>query len=189
MVVIGMTAFTDAKLKDGNHTVNTNASKVIWHGEKVTGEHFGTVDIKSGNLIVRDGELQGGSFEIDMTTITSTDLTGEYQQKLNGHLKSSDFFGVESYPIASFDITRVISKGSDGWYKIVGNITIKETTKEIKFDAQLSPMGDAIVAKADIVIDRSEFDVRYGSGSFFDNLGDKTIYDEFELKIELTTKS
>ena len=138
--------------------------------------------------MIKDGMLKGGEFVIDMTTITSTDLEGEYQQKLNGHLKSADFFGVEKYPEAKFVIKNVKENGKNGRFTVTGDITIKETTKEINFDAQLVNSGEGIVAVADIVIDRSEFDVRYGSGSFFDNLGDKTIYDDFTLSVNLVTE-
>ena len=187
VAVVAM-SFTTNNLIDGSYNVDVAESKVEWVGKKVTGQHNGTVAIKTGELNIQKGMLKGGEFVMDMTTITSTDLEGEYQGKLNGHLKSADFFGVDKYPTASFKITKVAAKGSAGRYDVTGNLTIKETTKSITFDAQLVQNGDAVVAVADIVIDRSEYDVRYGSGSFFDNLGDKTIYDDFTLSINLVTK-
>ena len=123
-----------------------------------------------------------------MTTITSTDLEGEYQQKLNGHLKSDDFFGIEKFPEAKFVITKVAKDSKNGSFAVTGNLTIKSTTKPVSFKAQLVNGGAGIIAVADIVIDRSEYDVRYGSGSFFDDLGDKTIYDDFTLSINLVTE-
>ncbi len=141
--------------------------------------------MKSGDLEFNGDQLTGGSFAIDMTSITVTDLTGEYKGKLEGHLKSKDFFGVEKHPTATFEITRVIPKGTPGDYKVIGNMTIKNITKEIKFFANVKNVNGQKVATADLTIDRSDFDVRYGSGSFFDNLGDKTIYDEFDLSVEL----
>jgi polyisoprenoid-binding protein YceI len=167
-------------------SVDTAKSQVIWKGYKVTGEHQGTINIKSGALEFDNGALTGGSFVIDMPTIKVTDLSGGMATKLEGHLKSPDFFGVEKHPEASFKITKVVSRGTPGDYKIVGNLTIKETTKEIKFFTNVS--SDGSIATADIKVDRSEFDVRYGSGSFFDNLGDKTIYDEFDLNVTLAVK-
>lgn len=187
LAVVAM-AFTNNNLEDGSYTVSLKQSKVEWVGKKVTGQHNGTVAIKSGSLEIKNGMLNGGEFIMDMTTITSTDLEGEYQQKLNGHLKSADFFGVEKYPEAKFVITKVKENGKNGRFTVTGDITIKETTKAITFDAQLVNSGEGIVAVADIVIDRSEFDVRYGSGSFFDNLGDKTIYDDFTLSVNLVTE-
>ena len=180
-------SFTTNKFVDGYYKISELDSSVIWNGKKVTGEHSGTVQLKSGNLQIEKGDLQGGEFVISMNTITSTDLEGEYLQKLNGHLKSDDFFGVEKFPTATFRITKVVPNGVSGKYKVTGNLTIKETTKPITFDTQLVTEGGKITAVSEITIDRSEFDVRYGSGSFFDNLGDKTIYDDFYLKVKLVT--
>ena len=160
-------------------------STISWKGYKVTGSHTGTIDLKNGELIYEDGVLKGGSLEIDMSTITVTDLKGGMKGKLEGHLKSADFFGVDKYPTAKFEITNVVSRGTPGDYKIVGNLTIKENTKEIKFLTKIDESATSPIAKADLTVDRSDFDVRYGSGSFFDNLGDKTIYDEFELQVNL----
>ncbi len=170
-------------------SIDTANSSIQWKGYKVTGEHWGVVNIKNGNLAFdANGMLSGGSFDIDMNTITVLDLSGDVKGKLEGHLKSADFFGVDKYPTAKFVMTKVISRGKPGEYKITGNLTIKEKTKEIKFDANLKEEGGKVTATADVRIDRSDFDVRYGSGSFFDNLGDKTIYDEFDLSIKLLAK-
>ncbi len=167
------------------YNVDTAASSVEWKGYKVTGEHAGTINVKNGNLQFEKGKLTGGSFEMDMTSITPTGMSGGMQKKLAGHLKSDDFFGAAKYPVSSFVITKVATGGKPGSYEITGNITIKETTKEIKFDADVVEKEGQMIAEAAIRIDRTEFDVRYGSGSFFDNLGDKTIYDEFDLNIRL----
>lgn len=169
-------------------TLDVSESEIVWRGYKVTGKHHGIVSLKSGELELNEGALTGGSFEIDMTSIEVKDMQGEYANKLAGHLKSADFFGVENHPTAKFEITKVVSRGTPGSYKVVGNLTIKETTKEIKFQADLAEEDGKSVATANITVDRSDFDVRYGSGSFFDNLGDKTIYDEFDLEVRLVTK-
>lgn len=163
--------------------VDTAKSTIAWKGYKVTGEHAGTINVKSGSLDIQDGVLKGGSFEIDMTSIACTDLQGEYAGKLVGHLASPDFFNVAEFSTASFKITKAIAYAG-GDHKVTGNLTIKDKTQEISFRANVT---DGI-ATAKIVIDRSKFDIRYGSGSFFDNLGDKTIYDEFDLDISLATK-
>ena len=168
--------------------VDTDASQVIWKGYKVTGSHEGTIDIKSGNLSFDDGVLTGGSFTIDMPTLHATDLEGDYAAKLDGHLKSDDFFGVNNYPEAKLNITNVASRGTAGEYRVTGDLTIKNTTKPVKFNTVVKEEGGKYVATADIKIDRTEYNVRYGSGSFFDNLGDKTIYDEFDLSIRLVTE-
>ncbi len=183
LVGIGFSAFA-GKMVDGKHEVLSKESQINWVGEKVTGQHEGTVNIKDGELIVQNGELVGGSFEMDMSSIAVTDIQGEYQQKLEGHLKSDDFFGVEKYPTAKYVITSV-KKESNGQYKIAGKMTIKDVTKQVEFMADLKEEKENIVGTASIVIDRADFNVRYGSGSFFDNLGDNMIYDDFTLNVNL----
>lgn len=168
-----------------SYKVDTAASVVVWKGYKVTGEHTGTVKVKNGSVEFTDGKLTGGSFELEMTSIKCTDLEGEYAGKLEGHLKSEDFFGTAKFPTAKFIVTRVIPQDSKGNYKVIGNLTIKETTKEIKFFATVTESNGKLTASGKIMVDRSEFNVKYGSGSFFDGLGDKTIYDEFDLQVSL----
>ncbi|MCB0583841.1 MAG: YceI family protein [Phaeodactylibacter sp.] len=167
--------------------VSIEESTITWNAYKVTGSHNGNIQLKSGKLDFDGDKLVGGSFEIDMASITCNDLEGEWNQKLVGHLKSDDFFGVEKHPTAGFVITQVVSRGTPGDYKIVGDLTIKGITKEIKFYAKVTEENGQKVATADIKVDRSDFNVRYGSGSFFDNLGDKTIYDEFDLQVKLVS--
>ena len=184
-LVIAAIAFSAFTEKEGKSTlgVNTAESKVTWLGKKVTGEHTGTIDIAYGDLQFVDEKLSGGSFEIDMQSIKNTDLEDEnYNQKLVGHLKSDDFFGVEKYPKATFVITDVKQKSATK-YHVVGDMTIKAATKQVEFPVEISMVGSKAVASGSITIDRSEFDVRYGSGSFFDGLGDKMIYDDFTLDI------
>lgn len=171
-----------------NYKVDTQNSVVVWTGYKVTGKHTGTVKIKNGTLTTDGGMLTGGSFEIDMNSIVDTDMEGEYAGKLVGHLKSDDFFGVATYPTATFVITKAIAQDTKGNYKILGNLTLKGTTKEVKFFANFSEANGMVNASGKITIDRSEYNVKYGSGSFFDGLGDKTIYDEFDLQVSLTAK-
>ncbi len=160
--------------------MDTEASKVTWKGYKVTGSHEGTVNLKNGTLNFENDKLLGGEFTVDMTSLTSTDLEGEWQQKLNGHLKSDDFFGVESHPEAKLTIKEAKAKGKNA-YAVSGDITIKGTTEPVSFD--LSVYGSK--ATATLKLDRTRFGLKYGSGSFFDNLGDKTIYDEFDLVVDL----
>ncbi|MEN0050961.1 MAG: YceI family protein [Bacteroidota bacterium] len=169
------------------YSVDLEKSAVTWKGYKVTGSHEGMIKVKSGGLEYTDDLLSGGTFEIDMTTITTTDLKGGAAKKLVGHLNSEDFFGVEKYPTAKFVITNVSPQGP-GRYKVSGDLTIKETTKPIKFTATTTEEGGMVTAKADIQIDRSDYNVKYGSGTFFGNLGDKTIYDEFDLSVSLVAR-
>jgi polyisoprenoid-binding protein YceI len=160
--------------------VDTEASKITWKAYKVTGSHEGTINLASGNLDFNGNTLTGGAFVVDMTTINTTDLEGEYKQKLDGHLHSDDFFGTATHKTASLEITSVKASGKNA-YDATAKLTIKNITKEVNFT--ISVYGSK--ATASLKVDRSQFDVRYGSGSFFDNLGDKTIYDEFDLVVDL----
>ena len=184
ILAVALTAFTDPA-ETVSYSVDTGASSVKWFAKKVTGAHNGHVKMKSGNLDFQDGVLTGGSFVMDMNSIVCDDLSGESKGKLEGHLKSDDFFGVANYPEATFVITQAVPRGTPGSYKIVGNMTIKESTEEIRFNAQLDEVGEQMVGTTTITLDRSQYDIRFGSGSFFENLGDRTIYDDFDLEIEL----
>lgn len=172
---------------NGVTKVNVAASKVEWTATKVTGKHNGVIAIKEGNLDIKDGYLVGGNFTIDMTSITVTDLSGESKGKLEGHLKSDDFFAVGTYPQATMKITQVNAQG-DGDYEIKGDLTIKGKTNPVTFSARLMPEGKKYKATAKITIDRSLYDVKYGSGKFFEGLGDNTIYDDFDLVVSLVTE-
>ena len=186
-LLIGM-SFTDVPVVK-SLKANLENSIINWKGYKVTGSHEGTLKLKDGELTYTEEVLTGGFFVVDMTSITSTDLeAGKGKEKLEGHLKSADFFGVEKYPMARFDITKVVSRGMEGDYRVSGNLTIKEATNPIKFNATVKKDMKGAIATAAIKIDRTDFDVRYGSGSFFDNLGDKTIYDEFDLNLTLSVE-
>ena len=175
VVVIASLAFTSMAKK-----IDVKESKITWKGEKVTGSHEGTIDLKSGYLNVEDEKILGGEFVIDMTSLQSTDLEGESKGKLEGHLKSDDFFGVANHPEAKLIITKA-SKKSGNTYGIVGDLTIKGITNPVTFDMVYNGKS----ANANLIIDRTKYNVRYGSGSFFDNLGDKTIYDEFKIAVDL----
>jgi len=122
-----------------------------------------------------------------MTTIKVTDLQGEYAGKLEGHLKSEDFFGVTTYPNATLIILNAQHKGNNE-YNVKANLTIRGITQEIQFPATVKAEGKKYKAEADVTIDRSLFNVKYGSGKFYEDLGDKTIYDDFQLKVSLVTQ-
>lgn len=161
--------------------VNIKESTVLWTGHKVLGKHNGTIGIKSGSLDFEKDQLVGGEFVIDMSSIAVSDLEGEQARNLAGHLGSPDFFNIGEFPTANFKITKVTSRGTEGHYKIMGDLTIKGITNSISFNTII----DGQSATASTAVDRSLYDVQYGSGSFFDNLGDKTIYDEFDIEVNL----
>lgn len=171
------------------YTIDLATSKVEWIGKKVTGQHNGTVDISSGQLNASNGELEAGKIEIDFNTIKVLDLTdAESNAKLTGHLKSDDFFSAETHPKATFEITNVekVSDDKGNNHKIDGNLTIKGITKNISFPANVNVADNTITAKADFNIDRTQWDIKYGSGKFFEGLGDKMIDDDFNIKFDIT---
>lgn len=175
---------TAEKKHETQLTVNTSLSKIGWMGKKVTGQHNGNIQLKSGTIILGHNTITGGSFEIDMTTINTTDLTGELKGKLEGHLKSNDFFGVDKFPTATVKII-IAEKGNGDNYNITGSLTLRGITQVIAFPATVLLKGDKLTAVATIIIDRTKFGIKYGSGSFFEGLGDKMISDEFEIKLNI----
>ena len=179
-LIIATVTFAFTTIEDGKKEIKTETSSVTWKGYKVTGSHKGSIAIKEGQLTFKDDKLVGGDFIIDMSTIENKDMEGEYKAKLEGHLKSDDFFGVEKFPTASLVFTNVKSTGKNS-YEVTADLTIKDKTNPVTFD--ISIYGSK--ATANIKIDRTKFDVRYGSTSFFDDLQDKAIYDEFDLISDL----
>lgn len=167
--------------------INPSASSIAWVGKKVTGQHNGSISLKEGTLQMKKGVLTGGSFTIDMTTIKNLDLQAEYAGKLENHLKSDDFFGTATFPVATLIILDAKSKGNNE-YDVKANLTIKGITQPIQFPVTVKPEGNNYKAEANLIIDRSLFNVKYGSGKFYEDLGDKTIYDDFELKVSLVTQ-
>ncbi len=180
VVLIAVVAFSFKSLDEEKKNVKLESSKVVWKGYKVTGSHEGVIALKSGSLTFSDEKLVGGEFEIDMNTIICTDLEGEYKGKLEGHLKSDDFFGVENNPTATLDFQQVKATGKNS-YEVTGDLTIKGKTNPIVFT--MSVYGNK--ANASLKIDRTKYDVKYGSASFFDGLKDKAIYDDFDLVVDL----
>ncbi|MDX1283906.1 MAG: YceI family protein, partial [Draconibacterium sp.] len=154
-----------------------------WTGAKVTGEHTGYVLLENGQVYVNNNEVVGAKIKMDMSSIEVTDLEGEWKDKLVGHLKSDDFFSADKFPHAKFEITSF--KNND----VTGDLTIKGITHEISFPAEVNIDGDNVTALGTASIDRTKWDIKYGSGKFFSDLGDRMIKDEFEIKFELSAKS
>ena len=178
-------------LSDGQYQVVASDSVVEWEGAKtlvVDWSHMGEVEVESGSLLIEEGRLSGGEFTVDMNSMVVTGDGGAAMKDdagLIGHLSSSDFFDIDTYPTAKFVITDV-AENTDGTYQVTGDMTIKESTNSISFPATvIQSADDTLVAIADIVIDRTEYDVQFGSSAFFDDLGDNVINDEFDLRINL----
>lgn len=179
-LVFGFTATATEPIEDEKKEVKTDASTVTWKAYKVTGSHYGSIDLKEGALMFDEGKLTGGEFVVDMSTISTEDLEGESKGKLDGHLHSADFFNTGDYGTSKLVFTDISSTGKNS-YKVTGDLTIKGITKAVTFD--VSVYGSK--ATATLKVDRTNYDIKYGSGSFFDNLGDKAIYDEFDLVVDL----
>ncbi len=168
-----------------NFYIKKNKSVVNWEGTKPTGKHNGTVNFKNGELFTKEGKLTGGYFIVDMHTIKNEDLTDPAKnQKLVDHLKSPDFFSVDSFPIAKFEITDIID--SIGQTFVEGNMTIKNISHNITFPGTFRKTDSGYEAHAPaFTIDRSLWKVKYGSKSFFNNLKDSFIHDEITLSVNI----
>ncbi len=164
--------------------VDVKASTITWQGKKVVGKHTGTINLKAGGLKFENHKLVGGHFIIDMTSLACTDLqAGRGKEKLERHLKSTDFFQVEEFPTAEFIMTEAVNTGGNK-YKLMGILTIKGESNPIEFEAEVK-VGSATSV---IDVDRTIYGIKYGSGSFFDNLGDKAIDNSFQLTVNLVLK-
>lgn len=176
------------------YSINSGKSKVEWEGKKslLPSKHNGTIDIKDGSVI-KSGNNYSGNFVLDMNSIKNEDVTDNgMNSKLIGHLKSDDFFSVEKYPVSTFVISKIVPKKDKSGktnHTISGKLTIKNVTKDLSFPALINFNGNDMTAKAEFVIDRSKWDVKYGSGSFFDNLGDKAISDDIKFVLNLNGTS
>ncbi|HEA29116.1 MAG TPA: YceI family protein [Leeuwenhoekiella sp.] len=182
----------ESSMQATKYMVDAEASVINWEGNKPTGTHTGTVKLESGVVKV-DGDSLSGSFLIDMTTITDTDLEGEQKTNLEQHLKGTvegkegDFFNVQKYPTAAFEITDVMEE--NGKKMLEGNLTIKDAKNNLSFPVTYTVEGDMMTLKSEsFTIDRTKWNVNYGSKSVFDNLGDKFISDDIKLTIDIVAK-
>jgi len=181
--------------KQGNGTqfdINLDKSSLRWYGKKVTGEHYGNIQLSSGTVNFKKNKLTGGNFVIDITSIENTDIESEkWKLKLEDHLKSADFFSADSFPTADFTITgvkinsRKLFKSND--YEITGILTIKGISNEIKFPVHVERQNSGFRANGEINVDRTLWNIRYKSGKFFKNLEEKMIHDNFSITFKLET--
>ena len=174
---------TVLQVSDAIYTINPDQSIIVWTGREVTtSKHFGNIYFASGQFEVKSGLISSGEFVVDMTTIDNQDLPEERRPRLEAHLKSDDFFSVESHPTALLSILSSESVAEGKWL-VLGELTIKTFTHPVEFEMLNSNDG----WKANLVFDRSKYEVKFRSGTFFENLGDKLIYDDIELAINLKT--
>ncbi|NOT37407.1 MAG: YceI family protein [Saprospiraceae bacterium] len=169
------------------YKIDLTKSTFKWTGKKVTGSHWGYVKFSAGTLSVENDKLVGGTFTVDMNSIDCQDTKGEYGDKLVGHLKSEDFFGVAKNPRSSLNIISATHKGGSD-YDIVANLIIKGISNEISFPATVTIKKKTVTAMANFNVNRTKFNIKYGSGSFFDNLGDKAIDDNFNVDVNIVAE-
>tara|TARA_Y100001935_G_C17232100_1_gene470947 strand:+ start:155 stop:715 length:561 start_codon:yes stop_codon:yes gene_type:complete len=181
LFIVILLGFTNLYLFGQNKNINLQLSKIKWTGKEITTKtHYGSLKFASGNILFENDEIVGGEFIVDMLSLINEDLTGGSRDYLENHLRSEDFFSVEEYPKSSLKITS-IEKIDREKYEVTGDLTIKGITKSTNFILSLNNEG----ATVEMVFDRSKFDVKYRSSSFFSNLGDKLIYDDIELEVSL----
>lgn len=185
---IGLAGIVAEDLHVDVYHVDVNNSSVEWFASKFTGKHNGTVRLSGGEINNNHGQLSG-SLSIDMNSIQDTDLKDEKMNaKLTNHLKSEDFFHAEKFPKSTFVITSItpLAEVKEGLtHNVKGNLTIKDKTNPISFNASIITQESKMICVGSAVVDRSKFDVRYGSKSFFEDIGDKVIYDEFTIKFNV----
>jgi polyisoprenoid-binding protein YceI len=190
-LAISVATFANGEQKGGNvYSVAPATSSVVWTGKKVTGSHTGNVSVKQGNLVLENGQLKSAYVQVDMTTITCSDLTDrETNAKLVGHLKSDDFFSVNTHQFSEINITEFTPTTNKGEYTAKGTLKIKGKTEAISFPFTFNEANGTATASGKLTFDRSKYDVRYGSTSFFDSLGDKAIYDNVELEFTIKAQA
>ncbi|PKD18189.1 lipid-binding protein [Salegentibacter salinarum] len=171
-------------------TVDTSASTIEWRGSKPTGEHTGTIKLTEGTFSANDSIIESGNFVINMQSITVTDLEGDDKKDLEAHLmgtvegKEGDFFNATKYPEATFEVTEITEE--NGQKMLSGNLTIKEETKNVSFPVNINQSDDSIeITSEEFTIDRTNWNVNFGSKSVFDGLGDNFVSDDITLKVNL----
>ena len=170
---------------DVKYGIDAQKTSATWIGRKLTGQHTGAVNISNGWLSSDGKIVTSGHFDFDMTKLTCTDITNPADNaKMIEHLNGIDFFDVTKFQTAAFDITKVVLKKEND-YDVTGKLTLRGITNEITFQAMIKFDNKAIVAIAKILVDRTKFDIKFHSPSVFANIGDKAIYDEFELNVNL----
>jgi len=196
MLLITLSIFTLFAIATKPHIdyvkVDIDKSTIKWKGSKVTEGHEGLVQIQEGFLMIDHGTLVGGQININMNSISNTDMEGRMKARIEGHLKSDDFFYVEKFPISILKIREVIKKSTPegdmtSSYDVVADLTIKGITNIIEFVADININKVEFSATAKIKIDRTQWDIKYHSGNYVKDLGDKLILDEIEFDISLVS--
>jgi polyisoprenoid-binding protein YceI len=181
--VLALTSAT--VIKPVTYKMDASKSTFKWTGKKVTGTHWGYIKFTDGSITTDGTNVTGGSFNVDMNSMDVQDIPAEKGGgKLLGHLKSDDFFGTEKFPTSTLTIKSATAKGG-GQFDVKADLTIKGTTSEVMFPATISMDGKTLTAKAAFKVDRTKYGIKYGSGSFFENLGDKAISNDFDVEVDI----
>lgn len=181
--VLALTSAT--VIKPVTYTMDASKSTFKWTGKKVTGTHWGYIKFSGGSITTDGTNVTGGSFNVDMNSMDVQDIPAEKGGgKLLGHLKSDDFFGTEKFPTSTLTIKSATAKGG-GQFDVKADLTIKGTTSEVDFPATISMDGKTLSAKAAFKVDRTKYGIKYGSGNFFENLGDKAISNDFDVEVDI----
>jgi len=172
-------------IREGNYTVNVDSSTIKWTGKEITTDsHYGTLGLKQGAVEVSTAGIVSGNVVVDMNSIQCLDMTGRGKTKLEGHLRSDDFFGVQSFPEAALSFTS-LSAETSGEIHFTGDLTIKNITHPITFSGLLHQTGNSYSATIHFSFDRTLYDVKYRSGKYFKDLGDKLILDDIDIVAEI----
>jgi len=173
-------------LESGNYELKLDSSRLDWECGWLGGmSHNGDIKFKNGKIEIKNNNSVFGKFVVDMNKIDCFDLSGGAKSKLISHLKSDDFFGANDFPTATLEFNSSNRYNDDGGQIFNGNLTIKGITNEVEFSAKLVRQTPLLHAVGKLVFDRSKYNVRFRSGSFFDDLGDKLILDDIEVDINL----
>ena len=173
----------DVAVQDTSLSFNLENSKIKWTGIELTSKtHYGSLKLTQANLVIVDSKITSGEFTVDMTSLNVEDLEGEWKERLEGHLSSDDFFSIEKFQTASL---KVLNSNSleNGSFNVNGELTIKDITHPIEFTIT---KNDGNNYNANLTFDRSKYDVKFRSGTFFENLGDKLILDDIDLEVSLS---
>ena len=175
-------------LSSGDYVMDNDNSSIKWTGRELsTKSHYGSLQMKNGSLTVNPDGTVNGIIKIDMTTIDCEDLQGRSKASLERHLRSDDFFSVESHPIATLTFKSEGGVGAGNKLAFNGDLEIKGISHPISFESEVKNVDPKVSALVNMTFDRSKYNVRFRSGTFFQNLGDKLIYDDIEISVDIRT--